>query len=481
MTREFRFPDVGEGIAEGEVVQLLIDPGEPVSEDQPIISIETDKSLVDLPSPTDGTIDEFYVQEGDVIAVGDVLVTIDPDEEAHQPTAEQRDDDSDQGEPEPATEPSHEDSGREPAGMSRVFAPPRVRRLARERNVDIEALDGTGRHGRVTEDDVRAISTPDSQSARDTLKDTQQSTSAEPANSIEESVQRNRTLTTPAVRRIAAELSVDLDAVPAEGHHNGIPYVTEQAVRQYAGRSSSAQPPTQETANTLEERVPYRGIRRTIGQQMERSRFTAPHVTRHQQVDARALVEIRESLKPYAESEGANLTYMPFVMKAVVAALKAYPYMNSSLNEDDEEIVLKKYYHLGVATATDAGLMVPVIDDVDEKGLLEISHELQGLAQKARDRTISRDELQGSTFTITNIGPIGGLYGTPIINYPESGILALGELKQRPWVEDGTVVARHTLPLSLSYDHRLIDGETGARFMNTFMKHLRNPELLLLE
>jgi pyruvate dehydrogenase E2 component (dihydrolipoamide acetyltransferase) len=214
---------------------------------------------------------------------------------------------------------------------------------------------------------------------------------------------------------------------------------------------------------------------------MENSKYTAPHVTHHDTVVVDDLVETRARLKPKAEERGIKLTYMPFVVKAIVAALKEYPVLNSQLNEEDEEILVKHYHNIGIAVATDAGLMVPVVKDAGGKDMLTIASEVNELASKARDRSISRSEMQGGTFSITNFGAIGGEYATPIINYPETAILGLGELKQRPVVEDGEVVARWTIPISLSIDHRVIDGADAAQFANTLMEYLGNPELLLLE
>jgi Pyruvate/2-oxoglutarate dehydrogenase complex, dihydrolipoamide acyltransferase (E2) component, and related enzymes len=239
--------------------------------------------------------------------------------------------------------------------------------------------------------------------------------------------------------------------------------------------------PRHAEAGQREEREPYRGVRRTIGQQMEQSKYTAPHVTHHDEVDVTELVETRERLKGVAEERGVRLTYMPFVMKACVAALKQFPYVNSQLDEENEEIVKKNYYNLGVATATDAGLMVPVVDGVDDKGLLDIAEETNGLVEQARNRKIGPEEMRGGTFTITNIGGIGGEYATPIVNYPEVAILALGQIKEKPRVVDGEVVPRHVLTLSLSFDHRVVDGAIGARFTNAVKEYLEDPDLLLLE
>ncbi len=227
-------------------------------------------------------------------------------------------------------------------------------------------------------------------------------------------------------------------------------------------------------------REPYQGIRQTIGEAMAESAHTAPHASHHDTAPAGGLVEARQRLKPRAEDEGVHLTYMPFVMKAVAAVLPEYPAMNAQLDEDAGEILYHDRYHIGVAVATDAGLMVPVVEDVDRKGLLELAAEVNDLVERARNRELTPDELQGSTFTITNFGAIGGEYATPILNYPETGILGLGELRQRPVVEDGEVVAGHTLPLSVSIDHRVVDGAVSAGFCNDLKTYLEDPIHLLL-
>ncbi|MFB6244371.1 MAG: dihydrolipoamide acetyltransferase family protein, partial [Halobaculum sp.] len=228
------------------------------------------------------------------------------------------------------------------------------------------------------------------------------------------------------------------------------------------------------------ETVPYRGVRRTIGEKMAESKYTAPHVTHHDTAVVDELVATRERLRPRAEERDVSLTYMPFVVKAVVAALQEFPILNSQLNEEDEEIVVHDDYHVGIAVATDAGLMVPVVENADEKGLVELSAEISDLASRARSRDLSPAELRGSTFSITNFGVFGGEYATPIINYPETAILGLGELDERPVAEDGELRAAPTMPLSVSIDHRVIDGAEAAQFTNTVMEYLESPELLLL-
>ncbi|TKX72633.1 dihydrolipoamide acetyltransferase family protein, partial [Halorubrum sp. GN11GM_10-3_MGM] len=322
---------------------------------------------------------------------------------------------------------------------------------------------------------------------------------------------RETTLATPATRKVARERDVDIDDVPTDETRDGEAFVTADAVNAYADALESAaastatettpepeptdvdagaEPAATDAASadataSGDETVPYRGVRRTIGKQMERSKFTAPHVTHHDTAEVDALVEARADLKPTAAERDVKLTYMPFVMKAIVAGLKQHPYLNSELREDEEEIVVKKEYNLGIAVATDAGLMVPVVDNVDEKGLFELADEVNDLAARARERKLKPAEMQGGTFSITNFGAIGGEYATPIINYPETAILGLGAIEERPVVRerDGAseVVPAPTLPLSLSIDHRVVDGAVAAEFANTVMERLENPLLLLNE
>jgi pyruvate dehydrogenase E2 component (dihydrolipoamide acetyltransferase) len=507
--REFKLPDVGEGVAEGELLTWHVEPGDRVTEDQVVAEVETDKAVVDVPSPVDGTVRELRAEPGDIVPVGDVLLTFDVDGEA--PTgASEASDSADAGA-----------AGDGPAS-GHVFAPPSARRLARELDVDLATVDGSGPGGRVTEGDVRAAAEGDGTDGRDDESDdglTSVVSAVDATAAPPEATDRDRTLATPATRRVAQELGVDLDSVPTGETRDGEAYVTEAAVREYAEAQQRAQAAdaaavaegakAAETAvepadgslpvatGEAERREPYRGVRKTIGEAMERSKYTAPHVTHHDTVDVSDLVEARARLKPRAEEEGVKLTYLPFVMKAVVAALEDHPVLNTSLDEDNEEVVYRNYYHIGVATATDVGLMVPVVEDVDDKGLLEIAAEVTDLTARARDRSISRDELRGSTFTVTNFGAIGGEYATPIINYPETAILGLGAIEQRPTVVDSEtrsvsdgasdsaasaeVVARHTLPLSLSIDHRVIDGAEAATFVNTLKEYLADPTLLLLE
>ncbi|GAB3678292.1 dihydrolipoamide acetyltransferase family protein [Halopiger thermotolerans] len=545
MVREFQLPDVGEGVAEGELVSWLVEKGDEVSEDQPVAEVETDKALVEVPSPVNGTVRELHVEEGEVVDVGTVIISFDVEgEAAEEPEAAEPEPESTADEAaaggdaeteaasgSPGAEPAEIDEAETPATPEdRIFAPPRIRRLAREEGIDLSRLEGSGPGGRITAADVEAAvrggslegaaqveSTEPAAEAETTdaggAAETESATATAEASaassgatsgtpSTVESADRDRTLAAPATRRIAEEEGVDIDAVPAVEERDGEAFVTPEAVREYAEAQRRAQEADREAVETgaegtagakgtqfaegeRERREPFRGVRKRIAEAMVESKYSAPHVTHHDEVDVTELVEVREELKPRAEERGIRLTYMPFITKAVVAALQEYPEMNAVIDEENDEIVYRDYYNIGVATATDVGLMVPVLEDADEKGLLQLSSEMNELVQKARERSISPGELRGSTFTITNVGAIGGEYATPIINYPEAGILAIGEIKRRPRVveRDGqeSIEPRSVLTLSLSFDHRLIDGAIAARFTNAVMEYLENPQLLLLE
>ncbi|WP_411964847.1 2-oxo acid dehydrogenase subunit E2 [Haloferax sp. YSMS24] len=498
--KEFKLPDVGEGVAEGELVTWHVAPGDEVTEDQVLAEVETDKALVDVPSPFNGTVKELLAEEGEMVPVGNVIITIQEDgEDDEAAVAEAEAEPETEAEPEPAETDDSGDTG------GRVFASPSVRRLARELGVELSTVEGSGPSGRVTEGDVRAAAEAEEEEPTDdgprSIEINGQSATTESSDTTAapaESADRDKTLAAPATRALAKEKGVDIDAVPATEMRDGEAFVSPEAVAQYADAQREAQAADAEavsaepgagtaTAEATEtgpaagERVPYKGVRKAIGDQMQRSKYTAPHVTHHDEVDVTELVELRSQLKPVAEEQETKLTYMPFVMKAVIAALKDFPYMNSQLDEENEEIVLRDEYNIGVAAATDAGLMVPVVHEADRKGMLQIADEMNELVQKARDRKISPGEMRGGTFTITNIGGIGGEYATPIINYPEVGILALGAIKDKPRVVDGDIVPRKVLTLSLTFDHRIVDGATGARFTNRIKELLEDPKLLVLE
>lgn len=420
MAKEFRFPDVGEGITEGEIVRWLVKEGDPIKADETFAEIETDKAVVEMPSPFAGTVLKLHFQEKDIVKVGDVLITIGEKGEsvtAKAPSAPA------------ATRPETVSGPREAAAASAEAAPaagpaapaaasiqalPAVRKLAAELGVPLSGIAGSGPGGRITEADVRTAAA-----------------SAAPATAA--------------------------SAVPREA---GIKIKSKY-----------------DLYGTLE-RIPLRGVRRATAKRMRQSVSTAAHVTHIDEADATALAALRESLLPEAGAHGIKLTYLPIIVKAVIEALKAHPYLNSSLDDEEEEIILKKYYNIGIAVDVPDGLIVPVVKGADQKSVLDLAGEIAGLAKSARERTLDLADLKGGTFSITNVGVLGGDAATPIINYPEAAILATMRIADRVRAAEGKVVVRKTLPLCLSFDHRIIDGAAAARFVTDLKKILEDPEAL---
>ncbi|HEY7746436.1 MAG TPA: dihydrolipoamide acetyltransferase family protein [Desulfuromonadales bacterium] len=393
---EFKFPDVGEGIAEGEIVRWLVAVGDTVRAHQPIVEMETDKALVELPSPRSGVIRELRGAVGDTVAVGAVLAVIEAAEETaaaamKEPTRPAAVGVVGELEEAPESEP------REAAGGVVPPVLPRDRKLAAELGIDLAAVRGSGPGGRITEADIRAAGAP-------------------------------------------------AEVVP-----------------------------------TPAERIPLKGLRKAMSRTMTISARSAVHVTVMERADALALRELRQRERALAEAKGVRLTYLTFIVKALTLVLESFPLLNSSLDEEKEEIVLHGGQHIGFAVDTPEGLLVPVVRDARRKSILELAAALQELSERARQRKISPAELKGGTFTVSNYGAIGGLWGTPVINPPQSAILGVGRIEEAAVVRQGEVVARPVVPLSLTFDHRIIDGATAQRFLNALVEHIENPDLILLE
>ena len=436
---QFRMPELGEGLHEGEIVKWHVKPGDEIKEDQIIMDVQNDKAVVEVPSPVTGKIVEVKVKEGTVSVVGDVLAVIDvagelPPESIHHADGEAN---APAAAPQPSAAPAAPEAAKPaaapaaaeaaavsapaPAAAGEVLATPSVRKFAREKGVDLKQVRGTGRNGQITKDDVLAYLSG-GQAASET---------AAPE---------------------AASAPAPAAAAPAS-----------------AGGAN------------VEERVPLKGMRRAIANAMVKSVYTAPHVTIMDEVDVTALVELRQKAKPLAEKKGVKLTYLPFIVKALVAAVKQYPDLNASIDDEAGEIVYKKYYNIGIATDTENGLLVPVIFDADRKNVWEIAGEIASLAAKAREGRLQSHELRGSTVTITNIGSAGGMFFTPVINYPEVAILGTGRITQKPVVRNGEIVIGNVMALSLSFDHRLIDGATAQQAMNYIKSLLEDPQLMVME
>ncbi len=404
-----KLPDIGEGIAEGEIVRWLVKEGDPVKQFQPIVEILTDKASVEIPSPYSGRVVRLLAREGERIRVG-------------SPIAEIEIEDLQQGIAQPETIEKAKEESRsttvatqaETVTVERrphIRAPPRVRKLAQELGVDLALVRGTGPGGIITEEDVKRF--------------------------YEENIARAR------------------------------------------APQTAVQP--QQVVEERVERIQLRGIKRGMAEKMIEAKSKIPHVYLAEEVDVTELVRLRESLKSLAEGKGIKLTYLPFIIKAVVKALKEYPLLNSTLDMEKGEIIVKKYYNIGIAVDTEHGLVVPNIKNADKKGLFQIAREVEELARKAREGKLSLEDIRDGTFTITNVGSIGSTIGFPIINYPESAILGIHRIVKRPAYYEDRLEPRYYMNISLSFDHRFIEGGYAARFLNTLKNYLENPLLFLAQ
>ena len=466
---EFKLPDIGEGVTEGEVVAWLVKPGDVVKEDQPMVEVMTDKATVTITSPRAGTITETRGKVGEVVLVHHVLVVFElggasadavprnapgaavPNGNGNghaattNGTTPAR---SDEGPAATALGTIRENlpgMGRPVAGSGGVtqgyfnekpLATPATRKTARELEVDLKRVPPSGPQGRVTKNDVTTFARGGSDRASTALTPTQATTHE--------------------------DVAVLTKAPPAQH-----PVVKIQA-------PSSAQ-------TSLEERIPFAGMRRKIATKMQISTQTAAHFTFVEECDVTSLKALRARMKPAADAQGIKLSFLPFIVKAVVAALKKHPILNSALDESTNELVYRKYYNIGIAASTDAGLMVPVVKDADRRSLLDLSREIDRVANDAKAGKASVQDLTGSTFTITSLGAQGGYFATPIINFPEVGILGVHRMKERPVVRNGAIVIGEVMLLSLSFDHRIVDGHVGAAFAYDIIGYLENPDKLFLE
>ena len=404
MAVELKMPEVAESVVEGEIGRWLVKEGDFVKRDQPYVEVLTDKVNVEVPCPEEGVLIKIVAQEGEVVKVGGVIAVIGEKGEAYEGAGTVK-----KAAPKPGSAPANAEPRPRAAAPSavpgKVLAAPAVRKLAREKGIDLSRISGSGPHGRVRKEDVLAF-------AKAPIKPT------------------------PGV--LAA-------------------------------------------AGPLEERVPVRGVRRLTAQLLAKSKSTAVHTLHVDEADVTELVSLREKSKPLAAEKGIKLTYVPFILKAVVEALKRYPTLNASMDDEKGEIIVKHYYNIGVAVATDDGLVVPNLKAADQKSLLEIAAEIQELSDKARAGKLDLEDVQGGTFSITNVGSIGGLISFPIINFPEVAILGVHKIRKTPVVREDQIVVRSILHLSLSFDHRVVDGATVAMFTSEVIRFIEYPQLLLLE
>jgi pyruvate dehydrogenase E2 component (dihydrolipoamide acetyltransferase) len=412
---QFKLPDIGEGVAEGEIVQWLVNPGDTIKEDQALVEVMTDKVTAEIPSPVTGTIQQLFGEAGDVIAVGSVIADIDTDGSAtdkpaantSEPASPKPIETKQQANPQPAVA-TVASAPSAPTSNDKVLAAPATRKRARQLGVNLTTVAGTGPKGRITPSDVAAA---------------------------------------------------------ANGHNNNNGAFT--------GAASTVSIPA-------DRREPFKGIRRKIAEHLSLSKQKAPHFAYVEEIDVTELVSLRKQLKNDAAEQGIKLTYLPFIMLAVSRALSEFPILNSTLDDTAGELVYKGAHNLGMAVDTDNGLVVPNIPKVQGQTLLGLAQQVNQLADKARTGSLSQADVTGGTFTITSIGSIGGLFGVPIINYPEVAILGVNSIRPRPMVVDGDIAVREVLYLSLSCDHRVVDGADAARFMNTLKALLEQPARLLV-
>lgn len=473
MAYEFRLPDLGEGMAEATIVKWLVKPGDKVHKDQPIVQVETDKAIVEIPSPYEGTVISLNFKEGDVAKVGSVLLAIGS------------------GELQSVEQPAKK-AEVSPTELYAPVASPRVRKLARELGVDITSVKGSGAHGSITEEDVRAAASL----KRPALKEIGR---VGEVRVVERGSAAPRVVrAVPKARELAKSLGIDISSVAGTGPE-GIITVSDverhvQAAERIVevGKLSKSEttgtalekirhPLKEEGGKLIEERVPVKGVRRAIISKLTKSNTLAVQATAHEEIDVTKLVELRAKQKQEALRRGIKLTYLPFIIKACVIGLKRNPWLNASLDDENSEFVLKKYYNIGIAVNTDDGLIVPVVKNVNLKSILDIAREIEQLAQRARERKLTLDEVSGGTFTISNWGSIGGTYGTPVLNYPECAILGTGRIYKKPIVVGGRIEARWVMPVSLTFDHRIVDGAQAATFLMDIKRHLEDPSLLLVE
>ncbi len=424
MIYEFKLPDVGEGIAEGEIVKWLVSPKEQIDEDHPIAEIQTDKALIEITSPVAGTVRDIHYQEGEIAKVGSVIISFNT-AELNKSLVQEAPKNTQVKEEITATE-----INQVPNRKKRVIATPTVRRIARELDVNLLLVEGSGKNGRVLEEDVRSF--------------------------VNKKGKKQGAISDHGVHlQSAATVETTIDK----------PFA-----------------PITQKVNSQEKRVPLRGLRRSIANKMTTSTTVAAQSTILEEIDVTQLVSLRKQMAEKAKEKGVHLTYLPFIVKAVVPALKKFEYLNSSLDDQSEEIVLKYDYNIGIATDTENGLLVPVVKNANQKSLVDIASEISGLVEKARSQKITMEEISGGTFTITNIGATGvGIFGTPVINHPEAAILAIHRIQKKPVVVNNQIVIRDMLGLSLSFDHRILDGAMASYFLKQIIQYLEQPNLLFME
>ncbi len=425
--QEFLLPDLGEGMQEAEIRRWLVQPGDTVKRDQTMVEVETDKAVVEIPSPIAGKVAEIRVPAGAVAKLGEVLVVFDTPGGKAPAAAATGTSNGAKAAQETTQMAGVAQSANGSTTKQRVLAAPAVRKRAFELEIDLQQVPTSQPHGRVTMEDLETY-----------IKQRKSAARAAP--------------------------------LPVEPAHAGI-----------EAPPASLQPAETVVAAVSEERQPLVGLRKRIAERMERSWRTVPHASAFDELDGSELVALRQMLKPVAEGRGVRLTYMPLLIKLLLPVLKEFPIFNASLDEERREIVYKRVYHIGIAADSPEGLLVPVLRNADQLTVIQIAQQLEHLIEGAQKRTLTVSEVAGSTFTLNNIGSFGGSSGTPIINYPEVAILAVGRLQEKAIVRNGAIQARTMMPLTLSFDHRVIDGALAGKFLARFKELVEHPQRLLLD
>lgn len=414
MAFEFKLPDVGEGISEGVIVKWRVKPGDKIKEDDVVADVETDKAIVEIPSPKSGTVTELKHEEGDEVKVGDVLLVL---REAGEKVSSKKE------------KPKKQD----------------------------KSVGVIGSLEEAPDEDEEEAPTP---------KKTPKKYSSKEVKAL------------PAVRAKAKELGIDLSTVEGSGPGGRVELSD-------LGQAPVKKGPAKKTRKYdmygYLGRIPFKGIRKVIAKNMMASQQNSAFVTHMDEADVTDLWAIRKKEKEIASKQGIKLTFLPFIIKALVAGLEQEPLLNASLDLDEGNIILKKYFNIGIGVDTESGLMVPVLKRVKEKSILDMAKEIDELAEKARTRKIDLADLKGSTVTITNVGSLGGIFSTPIINPPNSSILGVHRIRKMPRVVNDEIVPRYILPLTMTFDHRIADGANAARCMNQIIRHLEDPDLMLIE
>ena len=478
MVFEFKLPDVGEGTHEAEILAIKVREGDMVKEYQPMFDVETDKAVVEITSPFTGVVEKISVKVGDMAKVGTVMITFSESSVESEtksfgrkvsssslPSAASTASSSSSAAPAapekiPVRDSGHSARAAAPAGKleAQVAAAPATRRLARELGVDLQAVIGSGPAGRVTREDIHAF--------------------AEGAPGAGRQAGQSQAVSLPGRTGCAGTLTGGFETAPV---HAGIAYGSQDNAEPSQALAVRAFDLPDFTKFGPVERVSLRSLRKRIAVNMMQSWTHVPHVAHFDQIDITDMDAYRARHEAAVAQKGGKLTLTVLALKALATALKKYPQFNASLDEKASEIIYKRYYNIGVAVATERGLIVPVIRDVDKKSLVDLSIELADIAQKTRDGKIELERLQGGTFTVTNIGAIGGTGMMPLVNYPEVAIFGMARAKMQPVVRDGQIIIRNIMNVTLSFDHRVADGAEAAYFVRHVIECLEDPFKLLLE